>query len=78
MCWVFVAKLGLSLVVATRGYSLWYTVFSLQWFFLLWSWALGMQASAAAAPRLYGVEHSSRSTEALAALQPVESSQTRD
>ena len=36
--WVFVAAHGLSLVVASGGYSLlWCTVFSLWWLLLLWS-----------------------------------------
>ena len=38
LCWVFVAVLRLSLVVASRDYSwLWCRGFSLQWFLLLWS-----------------------------------------
>ena len=36
--WVFVTACGLSLVVASRGYSLlWYMGFSLWWLLLLWS-----------------------------------------
>ena len=38
LCWVFVAARGLSLVVASGGYSLlWCAGFSLQWLLLLWS-----------------------------------------
>ena len=38
LCWVFVAAYGLSLVVASRGYSsLQCMGFSLRWLFLLWS-----------------------------------------
>ena len=37
LCWVFVAAQGLSLVVASRGYSsLWCVGFSLRWLLLLW------------------------------------------
>ena len=36
--WVFVAACGLSLVAASRGYSLlWCMSFSLQWLLLLWN-----------------------------------------
>ena len=36
--WVFIAACGLSLVVASGGYSLlWCMSFSLQWLLLLWS-----------------------------------------
>ena len=38
MCWVFIAVCGLSLVVASRGYSsLWCAGFSLRLLLLLWS-----------------------------------------
>ena len=38
LCWVFVASCKLSLVVASRGYSLlWSAGFSLQWLLLLQS-----------------------------------------
>ena len=38
LSWVFVAARGLSLVVASRGYSsLWCAGFSLRWLLLLWS-----------------------------------------
>ena len=38
LCWVFVAAPGLSLVVASGGYSLlWCAGFSLWWLLLLWS-----------------------------------------
>ena len=38
LCWVFIAACGLSLVVASRGYSsLWCAGFSLSWLLLLWS-----------------------------------------
>ena len=38
LCWVFVAACGLSLVVASGGYSLlWCAGFSLWWLLLLWS-----------------------------------------
>ena len=38
LCWVFVAVHGLSLVVASRGYSsLQCAGFSLRWLLLLWS-----------------------------------------
>ena len=49
--WVFIAARGLSLVAASRGYSLLRCMgFSLQWLLLLWAlWALGMRASVAAA-----------------------------
>ena len=48
LCWVFIAARGLSLVVASRGYSsLWCTGFSLQWLLLLR--ALGTRASVAMA-----------------------------
>ena len=44
--WVFVAARGLSLAVASGGYSLlWCTGFSLRWFLLLGAWALGAWAS---------------------------------
>ena len=38
LSWVFVAARGLSLVVASGGYSsLWCVGFSLRWLLLLWS-----------------------------------------
>ena len=38
LCWVFVVARGLSLVVASGGYSsLWCAGFSLRWLLLLWS-----------------------------------------
>ena len=38
LCWVFVAAHGLSLVVASWGYSsLWYVCSSLPWLLPLWS-----------------------------------------
>ena len=38
LCWVFVAARGLSLVVASGGYSsLWHLGFSLRWLLLLQS-----------------------------------------
>ena len=37
LCWVFVALHGLYLVTLSRNYSLLCSVFSLQWFLLLWS-----------------------------------------
>ena len=44
--WVFVAARGLSLVAASGSYSLLRCAgFSLQWLLLLWSTALGAQAS---------------------------------
>ena len=61
LCWVFVAMHGLSLVVASGGYSLlWCAGFSLQWLLLLWSTgsrcvdfgSCGAWASAAVARRL--------------------------
>ena len=49
LCLVFVAARGLSLVVASEGYSsLWCAGFSLQWL-LCGAWALGTQASVVAA-----------------------------
>ena len=50
LCCIFIALCGLSLVVATRGYSsLWYTDFSLWWLLLLRSTLQGVRASVVAA-----------------------------
>ena len=50
---VFVAAHGLSLVAASRGYSLlWYTGFSWQWLLLCGAQALGTQASVVAVHRV--------------------------
>ena len=50
LCWVFIAACGLSLVAASRGYSLlWCTGFSSLWLLLCWAPALGAQAPVAAA-----------------------------
>ena len=38
LCCIFIAACGLSLAVASRGYSvLWFADFSLWWFLLLWA-----------------------------------------
>ena len=51
--WVFVAVRGLSLVVASGGYSLlWCACFSFQWLLLLQTQALGARASVVASCRL--------------------------
>ena len=53
LCWVFVAACGLSLVVASRGYSsLQCAGFSLRWFLLLQS--TGSRHAGLVAPRHVG------------------------
>ena len=80
LCWAFFAARGLSLVVVSRGCSLWWCPgFSLWQLFCYGAWALSVWASAAAALRFssWGSWALDRGF-SLVTLQHVESSQTRD
>ena len=56
LCWVFISAHGLSLVAASRGYSLLRCVgFSLGWLLLLRRMALGAWASVLVAHGLYSI-----------------------
>ena len=71
--WLFIALLGLSLIVASRVYSLWCTGFPLQWLLLLWSTGsrlVGFNGWSTRAQRLWCMD--------LVALRHVTSSWTRD
>ena len=71
--WLFIALFGLSLIVASRVYSLWCTGFPLQWLLLLWSTGsrlVGFNGWSTRAQRLWCMD--------LVALRHVTSSWTRD